>query len=517
MLRYLTLVGAASAAVAPFLPGGAARSDTVDWPVIGLAVGVIAVAALGFARHRAARTAAVLAGVAAFGLVLRLLLPDLGAGLTGPRLPVLAVGAAAVALGVGASGGWRVRPVGVVAAVVAVAASVLAPVAVDAAVVDSETRDERGFAPPAVAQRLTGRQWAWQPPADVTALVAAGHGVVVGLGGGTVVALDGADGDEQWRYTRSGAFVDNLVASKDGKAVVTTFRSSLDTRSQLLVVLDADTGAVRFDRVIPSVLAEVEALTPGTAVLAVRDRDVITGYDLVTGDEKWRWTPPEGCAVPYTRAVGGRTTVLTVVECPDAVRLLALDEATGAQRWQHEVPLDRDDRRRVDVHLAGTPDGALVSARITSTRAKPGAITLALFDAETGAVEYRPEPRWVVRADRGPAVLLEVQDGARATEVHVVDAATGTTRPLDAAVCPDRSADATTATTYVRKCADDGRETTVVVQPLDGSPATSVPVRMDGSGVLLKSFLVAAPGAVVVARGAFGGTPAPVVGLVGRE
>ncbi|CCH31053.1 PQQ-binding-like beta-propeller repeat protein [Actinosynnema sp. NPDC047251] len=515
MLRYLTLVGAATAAVAPFLSGGAARPEPVDGPVIGLAVGVIAVAALGFARHRAARITAVLGAVVALGLVLWALVTDVGAGLTGPRLPVLAVGSLAVAIGVGLSGSWRPRPVGVLAAVVAVAAAVLAPAGADAVIVESVTRDARDFAPPPVAEELTGRQWAWQPPADVVGVVAAGHGVVVGVGGGAVVALDGADGDEQWRYTRHGAFVGTLAASKDGKAVVATFRSRLATRNDLLVVLDADTGAVRFEKVVPAVVAEIEDIAPGTTALALRDRDLITAYDLVTGDEKWRWTPPDGCTSPYARAVRGKTTVLAPVECPDAARLVALDEATGVERWQHQVGLGKDDRRRLDVHLAGTPDGAVVSARLISTRALPGSVTSGLFDAETGKLLHRADPRWVVRADRGPRVLLEVQDGAEPRELEVLDLAAGTSRPLDPAACRDRTDDVTTATTYVRKCADNGREVTVVLQGLDGSPAVAVPVRMDGSGSVPESFLVAAPGAVVIARGTSGGTPSPVVGLTG--
>ncbi|MET0135617.1 MAG: hypothetical protein ABW215_18715, partial [Kibdelosporangium sp.] len=87
--------------------------------------------------------------------------------------------------------------------------------------------------------------------------------------------------------------------------------------------------------------------------------------------------------------------------------------------------------------------------------------------------------------------------------------------PLDLSVCPDRAADATTARTYLRVCQDNGRELTLITQSWDNTPPTSLPVRMDGSGSRSDLHLVPAPGAIVLARSAFGGTPAPVVGFSG--
>ncbi|XVV00083.1 hypothetical protein ACQPW3_21750 [Actinosynnema sp. CA-248983] len=143
----------------------------------------------------------------------------------------------------------------------------------------------------------------------------------------------------------------------------------------------------------------------------------------------------------------------------------------------------------------------------------PGAVTDGVFDAETGVLLARPGREWVVRTDIGPRVVVEKQAGSAVTALAFLDMGTGATTPLDVTACARRRADATTATTYLRACEDAG--VTVVAQGLDGSAVTRTPVRLDGSGSLAEVRLVPAPGAIVVARSAFGGTPAPVVGLSG--
>ncbi|XVV00082.1 hypothetical protein ACQPW3_21745 [Actinosynnema sp. CA-248983] len=347
MLRYVTVVGAVAAGVAPFLSGGAARSEVVDPTVIGLAVGVVAMAALACAR--AARVVAVCGAVAVAGGCGWLVVVDVGTGLAGARVPVLAAGALAVAVGAAWSGSGRVTPVGVVAAVVAVGVSVVAPVVAEAGVVRSSTREARDFEAAAVVERPGGGQWSWQPGADVVDVVSAGHGVVVALGGGSLVALGGSDGREDWRYGRTGAHVGALVASVDRKTVVATFRTGRDTRRHLMVVFDADTGRVRFERLVRAAVAEVEDIVPGTRTLALREGAQVTGYDLVTGVRRWEWSPAAGCGAPYVKAVRGRSTVFGVEECADRLSVVALDEVTGERRWEHRVPLAGSGGERRDV------------------------------------------------------------------------------------------------------------------------------------------------------------------------
>ncbi|MFT7839237.1 PQQ-binding-like beta-propeller repeat protein [Saccharothrix sp. BKS2] len=500
MLRYLTLVGALCAACAPFLPGGVPRPGPDAWS-IGLAVGVVVAAVLGLGR---ARPAGAVLGAGAAVAALVLLGRDLGTGLTGVDLPVLAVGAVAVAVGVFRSRDWRVRPVGAGLALVVAVVAAGAPAGAEVLVVRSEARDARNSAPEPVAERPGDRQWAWQPSSDVVGVVAAGHGVAVGLREGAVVGLNGPDGREEWRYARPGARVGAVAASMDRRAVVVAFGSTRDTRAQLVVVLDAGTGRVRWQVVLRSVLVEVGELVPGTRTLAVRDRDVVTGYDLDSGEVRWTWTAPAGCGSRYTLPARGRTTVPVVVECGDVVALVALDEVSGRERWRHEVRPGPLNGEVFDVVLVGAPDGSVWSARMAGG---------GLFDAETGTPLARPEAPWTARVEVGATPLLEQADG----RTSALDPRTGGTTPLSVEACPGRVADTTTATTYLRACRDTGRELTVVTQPLDGSPPATTPVRLDGSGSRSDLHLVAAPGAVVVARETYGGTPSPVVGLVPRD
>lgn len=415
------------------------------------------------------------------------------------------------------SGGWRVRPVGVLAVVVVVVAAFLAPVGAQAVIVRSETRDARGFPAEPLVEQPGGRQWAWQPPADVVEVVPVLHGVAVATRDGAVVALNGADGRVEWRYARPGAPIGSLVASIDRRTVVVSFRSVHDTRAQSVVVLDADTGAPRFEMVVRSVLVETDQVMPGTRVLTVRDQEVITGYDLGDGGSRWHWSPPAGCTSWFGQVAWGRTTVLVPVECADTLGVTALDEATGRERWRHEVRRGDANGERQDIRLRATPDGAVVLFQTFGARDTPDAVPNGLLDTETGRVLTRPERPWTVRADAGVTPLVEQAEAGQVTDLLALDPTTGATTPLSIEACPRRTADLTTRTTYVRACEDNGRELTVVTQPLDGSPPTSTPVRLDGSGSRGRRDvrLVSAPGAIVVTRTTFGGTPAPVVGLRG--
>ncbi|GHF62531.1 hypothetical protein GCM10017566_40080 [Amycolatopsis bartoniae] len=512
MLRYVTIAGAACALAAPFLSSGATRAKGAElgW----FTAAVVVVVALGFARRRAVRiAAAVLGAIVAVAAIVQLLL-DVQGGVPGADAPVLAIGAVAAAIGLTASTSWRVRPAGVLGVVVVAVAALLAPWGAESAATESETRFIRDLPSDPVTERPGGRQWAWQPPSDVTDVVAASYGVVVATADGRVTALEGSDGRENWHYARLGARVDALLPSADGRSVLAAFASKDDSSSKLLVMLDAESGAARFERVVPSVLVETRQVAVGTKTFTIRG-DELVGYDVDDGEELWRWSPPEGCDSPFSLAAPARTVVLASLECAGKAGLVALDEVSGHERWRHEVRLSGQDSERLDVMAATTTGGATVWLRIVGRLVAPGSVTSGLFDTETGRLLPTPREPWLVRADAGALPLAEQQDGAKDTALEVVDTATGTTHPVDFSACPVRSAEATTAHTYLRACNDNGRDLTVVVQSWDGQPPAQIPVRLDGSGSLPDLYLVPAPGAIVVAREAHGGTPAPVVGLVG--
>ncbi|MFF4593768.1 PQQ-binding-like beta-propeller repeat protein [Amycolatopsis sp. NPDC001319] len=501
-----TVTGVVCVVVAPFLSGGATRASGVG--LLWFVAGAVVAAVLGLARSRKVRIAAAVLGIAtAVAAVVRLVL-DVRGGVPGLDTPVLAVGTVGVAVGLLDSTSWRIRPAGVLVAIVVLAAGVAGPFAADRAATASTTRGVPDLTPEPVAEKPGGRQWSWQPPSDVSAMVAAGHGVVVAAADGSVTALDGLDGSRDWSYARPGARVHALLVSADRRTVVAAFASKTDSSNDLVVVLDAGTGTARFDRVVPSVLVETGEILVGTKTLTVRD-DAYTGYDLQTGDERWQWSAPAGCQIPYTLPAQARTVVLAALECGRSAGLVALDEVTGHERWRHVVETTGPDSERLDISPATTTDGAVVWLRLLGRTTVPGSVVNGLFDTETGRLLARPDASRWVRMDVGPIPVIEQEK----TSAKALDPATGTTHPIDLGACPVRSADATTRHTYLRACQDTGRDVTLLVQGFDGSAPTSRVVRMDGSGSLSSLRLVPAPGAIVLARSTYGGTPAPVVGF----
>lgn len=478
--------------------------------LLGYVAAVLVAATLGLARSRKVRIAATVIGVAAAAAAVVRLVLDVRGGVPGLDTPVLAVGAVAVAIGLFDSTSWRIRPVGVLVTLVVLAAAVAAPFAAARVATASTTRGAPDLTPEPVAEKPGARQWSWQPPADVSRIVAAGHGVAVATVDGSVTALDGLDGSADWSYARPGARVHALLAYADRRTVVAAFASKTDSSNDLVVVLDADTGTPRFDRVVPSVLVETGGILAGTRTLTIRD-DTYTGYDIGTGDELWRWSAPAGCQNPYTLPAQARTVVLAALECGRSAGLVALDEATGKERWRHVVETTGPDDERLDISPATTTDGAAVWLRLVGRAATPGSVLNGVFDTETGRLLNRPDATRWVRMDVGPTPVIE-QDK---TSAEALDLSNGATHPIDLGACAVRSADATTRHTYLRACQDTGRDVTLVVQDFDGSALTSKVMVPAGSGSLPDLKLVPAPGAIVLARSTSGGTPAPVVGLPG--
>jgi len=510
MWRLVAVLGAVCGVVAVFLPGGAIRPDRPDVGVAVVAGGLVVAAALSFAGARVGRVlGVVVAGVAA-GFAVVWLVGDVASGAPGSGTPVLVVGAVvAVVTGVLAVlGRAAVGPVVAAAVVVVVAGG-----AVAGAVVVPGSRTESVTAgqvtPAAVTGKPTGERWQWKAPSSPRAVVAAGAGVVVATVDGRVTALDGRTGAVRWSYLRRGTHVRDLVATPGGGLVLVALAPGgpRDTGSNLLVVLDVVTGAVVHEQVVDALLSDVDGLTPTADVLPLRERQgddfATTATDLRTGEQLWTWTAPAGCRSDFALPASGRDVALAPFECPDRIGVVALDQRTGRQRWERALGLDptisSDEVPRF--MLAASPDGDVVSVRLTSPRATTSEDVL--LRADTGALLTSVDGGLFPRLDTGPVPVLELQTNAQPTRSEAVDPNTGTTTPLDLTACPNRIADATTMSTYLRVC----DTTSLVWQPLTGGPASTAPLDRPESesaiGGLLgggTTALVPAPGAVVVAR-----------------
>ncbi|CCH35711.1 PQQ-binding-like beta-propeller repeat protein [Actinosynnema sp. NPDC047251] len=511
MLRFLVVVGAGCAVVALFLPLPYGRPEAIDYPLI-VPVGVVVAAAVGALRGW--KVLSVVAAVMVLVAVSAAVVMDVKSGLPGVDLPVLALGALAVAVGGVAAGPgvpWCGQVVGVVAGVVVAGAAVVAPGVADAAAVRSVVGAAQSPADP--VQRPGGRRWDWRPSSPVTELVAAGRGVAVAMANGVIVGLDGTSGAEVWRYERRGNTIGGLVGSADGRTVLATFQRDHRAPKRLLVVLDAVTGAVRSERVVGTL--STDNLKAGTTVYLVDGSSTITAHDLVTGEPRWRWTGVDGCGGPEADVAGvGRDRVSLTLNCGDRLAVVGLDEATGEERWRTEVPLVAERgsvRRRVEAEA--TTDGSVVAVRMVGEKLPADAITNGLVDAATGRVVRLAGPATSVVVTAGPVPLIRDRDSARVTNVWSVDPATGATTALDAGICETHRAEATTAATYLRICY--GRDTglTVVTQDLTGGPPSVIPLERFGPAGGIDSRIVVGPGAVVMTGSSSWTDPSPVVGF----
>ncbi|KOX17920.1 hypothetical protein ADK67_37660 [Saccharothrix sp. NRRL B-16348] len=401
MLRYMVVAGAGCALVSLFVPRERARVEVIDYPFLVFVVAVGVAAYLVIAGRR-------WVGVALAGVVFVLAAVAVGAdvahGLPEADLPLLAVGALAVAVGGLSAGSWRVRPLGVLGAVVVVGAAVVAPGVVEAAAVRSEVRGAWAEPPRPVVELAGTKRWKWQPPARLVGVVAAGHGVAVGTEDGAVVGLDGADGRPQWRYARSGALLLSVSASPDRRSVLALFDRDRQPPRRLLVALDADTGTPRFERAMKGRDLDVNLFVGATAVLTA-DSGGVSADDQGTGEERWRWRQPDGCRASV--AGTGPAGVTVAVWCDDRLTVVGLAEDTGHERWRHDVTAERG------AEVVTTTDGSVAHVRLS------GPSPDVLVDVGSGRLTRLVDPPAAVDVEFGPAPVL--RDRSRDAPVHAIN------------------------------------------------------------------------------------------------
>lgn len=518
MPRLVAIVGAVAGLVAVFLPGGAVRPDRPDADVVVGAVGLVLVAAATFLpRQRFARywvvrlvTAGLAVAVAAVAVVH--LLDDVGAGLPGSSTAVLAGSATVVVLGLAADAARPLRPPVTAAVIVLLVAAAVAgalltpgwPVQADQAA---------AVKPEAMADHPGTHPWSWRSPGEVIEVVPAGAGVVVGVTGGRLVALDGPTGRARWHYTRVGAHLSVLRTTPDRALVVAAFAPGGDrtgigdvpfTGAELLVVLDATTGAVVRESTEDYEVTSWRALAPTDTVLPARERvgsddSRLRAVDLRTGEERWRWAAPRGCTAPVPNVESNTAhLVLTPVRCGGRTSLVALDERTGRQRWDH-------------------------TTTATEHRVQPGGEFVAVGAGGVSGVDVADQFLWVDDGREVPTLDPEVWLNVGPHPVRnlatdrmdpsIIDLGTTQSWPLPMMSCAGFVAHATTDSTYLEICRT-GDDMFLTWQDIAGGPVgrtaitwarDDVQQRYDHPPATLSGPAVAiipAPGAVVLARSA---------------
>jgi len=138
-----------------------------------------------------------------------------------------------------------------------------------------------------VAVDVASGQVQWRvPAADLLAVYADGRQIYTTNEHGSLVALDPTSGAELWRAqidaTAGGGRVASLTPVVDGAAVAVTIVGE----PSRVVVVDAATGAQRWEQVLEAAEA-IDASVAGTnGVIYVNDDDFLTAFDQ-TGDDLW--------------------------------------------------------------------------------------------------------------------------------------------------------------------------------------------------------------------------------------
>lgn len=246
---------------------------------------------------------------------------------------------------------------GVLAAVVALAGSLLVARALERSAVETATAASPAAEPRGVAELPGEVAWTHDVPPDEQAehvsrrVVPAGTGVALAVSDG-IRGLDTRTGRERWRYRRPGAELVDLRASPGGRWVRAAFDPSGPSWSQLVVVVDGRTGEVAMEIHDPDrAVYEAEDVTDH-ALVSWRLDGWVQAFDPAGGDRLWTWRAPDGCGLeaPDRRfeLTAGAGVVFVSMACPAAgelagsgpydgrLRLLALDDRTGAELWSHD-------------------------------------------------------------------------------------------------------------------------------------------------------------------------------------
>ncbi|EMD26417.1 outer membrane protein assembly factor BamB family protein [Amycolatopsis azurea] len=505
MGAVVAALAAGCAVLAVFLPGGAVRPDRPDLEVALAAAASVLAALLTFGKSTGAKVSAPVCALGATGWAIYCLSTDLGSGTPGSSTAVLAVAAVVtlVVAGLPRPVRWwfAVPLVAVLAAGTVTAVTTVPGLAVRSATATAVT------APP-LADRVMAAPWSWTPTSPVLDVVAAGAGVAVAGTGGEVTALDGPTGTVRWTYARPGAHVRALVPTPDGLLLLAVFAPGDGGKGRNhLTVLDAITGVPVQETVIDDVhgldlLAPTSTVLPSLTYLGNNDFRV-DALDLRAGSPLWSWKAPEGCVSPFALPASGRDVVLAPLLCQDRLSVLGLDERTGEPRWEHRLPVSRPSDEKADYYLNSSPGGGKVSLSLRYSGLASGQNTDVVLDAATGTFLSTMDPKAPSRITLGPVTVSERDENGKTTAA-TLDGGVA----VDLAACPDRRAQATTPTAYLRLCGSPGGGMAVHRQEIDGSPASTLPVSWPPPGDLIggllsgsgRHALIPAPGALVAAR-----------------
>lgn len=175
----------------------------------------------------------------------------------------------------------------------------------------------------------------WRLDLDATGkprLVAADDGAVYVPVGETLLAVDPASGDVDWRYTSESGTASGAVAVTDGTVVRTGFGEveavSTDGAYRWHVG-----GTVEEDLLRPAVGDET--------VYVAGVEGTVAAHDLRSGEQRWRTTLGDDAWTQETSPVVVDGALLVPQSDGERVSVVALDPSSGHQQWTVSAPAAR--------------------------------------------------------------------------------------------------------------------------------------------------------------------------------
>lgn len=180
--------------------------------------------------------------------------------------------------------------------------------------------------------------WSVQPPAPTARALAVGccpagaaptaGGLYTLAGGATLLALDPATGAVRWQQTLGDAVLAPPVASSGVVSVL-----ALAGADAALHGLDAATGEPLWRAALPSDRLLPTLTLVGDTVFAQQRDGQVLAYGLADGELRWLAGPTGRGRVLLPRQFAPELLVL-----PRPNGLVALDLASGAERWSRDLP-----------------------------------------------------------------------------------------------------------------------------------------------------------------------------------
>lgn len=158
-------------------------------------------------------------------------------------------------------------------------------------------------------------------------------GLVVVAGDGTVAAFRASDGRPEWHHDL-GARTAQASTVVDGTVLAATSYVRENDRKPDVRAYDAADGTHRWTRPSPKWRADVAAA--GETVFSLSSQfqvgSVLTARSLANGSERWTVSFDDN-GIPAPPVVAGDT----VYVAPDNGGVVALDRATGDERWRYDA------------------------------------------------------------------------------------------------------------------------------------------------------------------------------------